>query len=100
MPAERLRADVAKTGFFQSDVASSAAIDDSQLWKPDLLDSAVKVALQCDRVSARPNQRQVLFLVVTPFTEVVLRRRDGQRNQQQQADHAKSANRMAEQRLP
>ena len=80
MPAERLGADVAKTGFFQSDMACSAAIDDSELRKPDLLDSVVEVALQCDCVSARPNQRQVLFLVVTPFAEVVFRRRDGQRN--------------------
>jgi len=45
MPAERLRADIRQAGFFQSDVASGAAIDDSELWKPDLLDSFVEVAL-------------------------------------------------------
>ena len=41
MPAERLCADIGKTGFFQSDVASGAAIYDSELRKPDLLDPAV-----------------------------------------------------------
>ena len=100
MPAERLRADIGKAGFFQSDVAGRAAIDDSELRKPDLLDPVVEVALQCDRVSPRPNQRQILLLVMAPFAEVILGRCNGQRNQQQQADHAKSANRMAEQRLP
>ena len=78
--AERLRADIGKTGFFQSDVAGGAAIDNSELRKPDLLDSVVEVALQRDRVSPGPNQRQIMFLVMPPFTEVVLGRRNGQRN--------------------
>ena len=80
MLSERLRADIGKTGFFQSNVAGRAAIDGSELWKPYLLDPRVKMTLQCDRVSARSNQRQILILVVTPFTEVILRRCDGQRN--------------------
>lgn len=80
MLSERLRADIGKTGFFQSNVAGRAAIDDSQLWKPYLLDPRVKMALQCQRVSARSNQRQILILVVTPFTEVILCRCNGQRN--------------------
>ena len=83
MPAERLCADIGKTGFFQSDVAGGAAIYDSQLRKPDLLDPVVvlEMALQCDRVSPAPNQRQILVLVMTPFAEVVLGRCNGQRNQ-------------------
>jgi hypothetical protein len=81
MLPERLRADIGKTGFFQPDVAGRAAIDDSELWKPDLLDPRVKMTLQGDRVSARSNQCQILILVMTPFTKVILRRRDGQRNQ-------------------
>src|SRR5271157_5346324 len=98
MPAKRLCADIGKTGFLQSDVAGGAAIHDSELRKPDLLDSLVfvEVTLQCDRLSTAPNQLQILLLVVTPFTEVILGRCNGQRNQQQQAYHAKSANRMAE----
>ena len=80
MLPERLRADIGKTGFFQSNVAGRAAIDGSELWKPYLLDPGVKMALQCNRVSARSNHCQVLILVVTPFTEVILRRCDGQRN--------------------
>lgn len=100
MPAEWLCGDIGKTRFLQSHVASGAAINNSKLRKPDLLDPAVEVALQRDRVSPRPNQGQILFLIVAPFTEVILRRCDGQRNQKQQADRAKSSNRMAEQRLP
>src|SRR5579863_10211407 len=66
MAAERLRADIGKARFFQSHVTSSAAIDDSELQKPYLLDSVMEVTLQRDRVTARANQRQVLFLKVTP----------------------------------
>ena|SRR5208282_22294 len=43
MQAERLCTDIGKTGFFQSDVAGGAAIDYSELRKPDLLDSVVLV---------------------------------------------------------
>lgn len=101
MPAERLgNVGIGQARFFQSGVAGGATIYDSEPRKPDLLDSVVEVALQCYCFSAAPNQCQILFLVVTPFTEVVLSRCNGQRNQQQEADHAKSANRMAEQRLP
>src|SRR5208282_911454 len=81
MLAERLCADVGQTRFLQSGVASGAAIDDSELRKPDLLDSVVEVALQCYRLSTAPNQRQILFLVVAPFTEVIFRRGNGQRDQ-------------------
>ena len=83
MLAERLGADIGKTRFFQSDVASGAAIDDSELRQPDLLDSVVvvEVALQRDRVSAAANQRQILFLIVAPFAEVILGRCNGQQNQ-------------------
>src|SRR5208282_3095374 len=101
MPAERLRkVGIGQARFFQSGVAGGAAIYDSELRNPDLLDSVVEVALQSYRFSPAPNQRQVLFLVVTPFTEVIFGRRNGQRNQQQEADRTKSAHGMAEQRLP
>ena len=81
MLAEWLCGDIGKTRFPQSHVASGAAIDDSELRKPDLLNPVVEVALQCDRVSPAPNQRQILLLVVAPFAEVILRRCNGQRNQ-------------------
>ena len=81
MPAKRLCADIGKTGFFQSDVAGGAAIYNSELRQPDLLDSVVEVSLQCYRVSPAPNQRQILFLVVAPFTEMVFGGSYGQRNQ-------------------
>ena len=101
MPAKRLgKVGIGQARFFQPGVAGGAAIYDPKLRMPDLLDAVVEVALQCYRFSPAPNQRQILILVMTPFTEVVLSRRNGQRNQQQEAEHAKSANRMAEQRLP
>ncbi len=83
MAAEGLCADIGKTRFFQSNVAGGAAIDDSELRQPDLLDAVVfvKVALQRHRVSPALNQRKILFLVVTPFTEMILGRCTGQRNQ-------------------
>ena len=59
MLAKQQGADIGKTRFLQSNVAGGAAIDDSELRKPDLLDSVVvvEVALQCDRVSPARNQR-------------------------------------------
>ncbi len=67
--------------FFQSGVTGGAAIYHSELRNPYLLDAVVEVALQCHRFSPAPNQRRVLILVVTPFTEVILGRCNGQRNQ-------------------
>ncbi len=100
MQTERLGADIGQTRLFQSDVAGGAAIHDPKLRKPYLLDALVKVALQRYRLSPAPNQREIFVLVAAPFTEVILRRCNGQRYQQQQADHAEGAHRMAEQRLP
>ena len=81
MPAERLCGDIGKTGLFQSGVAGGAAIDDSELRNPDLLDAVVEMTLQGYRVSSAPNQRQIFVLVVVPFTEVILGRRNGQCDQ-------------------
>jgi len=101
MPAEGLgKVGIGQARFFQSGVTGGAAVYDSKPGKPDLLDSVVEMALQGYRFSPAPNQRQVLFLVVTPFTEVIFGRRNGERNQQQQTDRTKSAHGMAEQCLP
>ena len=83
MAAEGLSANIFEAGFFQSDVAGGTSIHDSELRQPDLLDAIVfaKVALQGYRFSATCNQRQILLLIVTPFTEVILGWRDGHRNQ-------------------
>src|SRR5208283_1867247 len=82
MPAERLCADIGKSCFLQSNVAAGAAIHDSELRQPDLLDSIVVVetAFERDRVSAVPNQRQIFVLIMTPFTEMILGRCNGERN--------------------
>ena len=84
MAAERLgNVGIGQARFFRSDVAGGAAIDDSELRKPDLLGVVVfvKVPLQCYRVSTGLNQRKILLLIVTPFTEVIFGWCDGQRNQ-------------------
>jgi hypothetical protein len=75
-------ADIGEAGFFQTGVASGAAVDDSQLRKPYLLDAIVivKVALERDRVSTAANQRQILLLIVAPFAEVVLGGSDCQKS--------------------
>jgi hypothetical protein len=54
MPPKRLYADIGKTGFFQSGVARGAAIYNSELRQPDLLDPGVpiKVALQGYSISS------------------------------------------------
>ena len=56
MLAERLRADIGQTGFFQSDVAGGAAIHDSELRQPDLLDAVVSWKWRCS-VTASPRPR-------------------------------------------
>ena len=56
MPAERLHAHICEAGFLQSHMASRTAIDHAEIWKPDLLNSALKMALQGNRIAAAPNQ--------------------------------------------
>ena|SRR6266581_5848337 len=81
MPAKRLQADVRQAGFFHSNVASGAAIDDPQFRKPDLLNSVVEMPLEGYGVSTFPNQREILLLIMSPFTEMILGGGDGERNQ-------------------
>src|SRR5712692_9444602 len=100
MTAEGLGADVHETRFLQSNMARRAAIHHSELRKPDLLNAVLEMALQSDGLAAAANQGQVLFLIMTPLAEMVLGGSNGQRNQQQQADHAKGVNGITEQRLP
>src|SRR5208282_4649406 len=57
MLPERLHADIGQARFVQSDVACGAAIYDSELGKPDLLEPVMEVALQRYSVSPAPNQR-------------------------------------------
>ena len=100
MAAERLGADVGETGFFLADVATGAAIHDVDFGKPDLVNPAFKVTLESHRVAASANEFQILVLVMAPLAEVILRRSDGELDQQQHADHAKSANGITKERLP
>ena len=51
MPTKGLRADVQQAGFFEPDMAGSATIDRTDFRQPVLLDSAMKMPLQGDRVT-------------------------------------------------
>ena len=46
MRAERLHIYVGEAGFFQTDVATCAAVDHAKIGQPDLLNSSLEVALQ------------------------------------------------------
>ena len=100
MFAERLQADVSETRLFQAYMAGRAAIHRSKFRQPDLLDITLEMALQGDGFAASPNHSEVLLLVTAPFAEVILGRSNCQRNQEQQADHAKGTKRVTEQHLP
>ncbi len=100
MFAEWLHADVGQTGFFQSDVASGAAVHDTEFRMPYLLDAPLKMALQGDGFTSAANHAQVGFLIMPPFTEVMLSRRDGERQQQDHADGTEYVYWIAEQLLP
>ena len=83
MPAERLGGNVNQAGLFHANVASRATVHHAKARKPDLLNASMKMALQGHGVAASTHHSEILFLIMAPFTEVILRWSDGQRNQQQ-----------------
>jgi hypothetical protein len=95
-----LQADIGEARFFQPDVATRAAISDAKFRMPDLLQSRLEVALQCDGIPAGADHPQIAVLVVTPLTEVVFGRRDREEREQDCANRAERADRIAEQLLP
>ena len=100
MLAEGLLIHIGKTRFFQSKMACRAAIDHAQFRQPDLVDAGLEAAAQADGVSAIADQRKVVALLRMPLAEVVLCRRDGQRQQQAETDDAECPHRIAEQGPP
>src|SRR5215472_7689975 len=84
--AVRLQTNIPEARFFQSNMATAAAIGDAQFGMPDLLDPRLEMALQGDSIAARADHPQVALLIVTPLTEVVFRRCDSQQRQQNRAD--------------
>src|ERR1700686_336427 len=96
MRAEGLIRNIRETGFFQPDVATGAAVYDSEFGQPDLLDPAVKVALQRIRIAAVADHPEIAVLIVPPLAEEILRRSNRQRTQEHQAHHAERTNAVAE----
>ena len=86
----------ARLGFFQSDVATGAAVDDAEFGQPDLLDAALEVALQRVGIAAVADHPKIAVLVVPPLAEEILRGSDRQRGQENQADHAERAHAVPE----
>src|ERR1035438_3631903 len=100
MRAERLVGNVGKAGFFEPDVATSAAVDNAQFGQPHLLASAPEVALQSVGIAAVANHTEIAVLVVPPLAEEILGGSNGQRRQEDEADHAERAHAVPEQPLP
>jgi hypothetical protein len=92
----RLQTHIREGGFFQTNVTGRAAVRNADIRMPDLLNSRLEMALQCDGLTARLDQSQVAFLVVSPFAEMVLGRGDCEQYQQNRADHAEGTKGVAE----
>src|ERR1035441_3155249 len=86
MRAERLVGNVGKSGFFEPDVATGAAVDNAQFGQPHLLDSAPEVALQSVGIAAVANHTEIAVLGVPPLAEEILGGSNGQRRQEDEAD--------------
>ena len=90
----------AKAGFLQSDVATRAAVNHAEFGQPDLLNAALKVALQRIGIAAIADHPEIAVLIVTPLAEEILRGSNRQRNQEDEAHDAEGANAVPEQSLP
>src|SRR5207302_9584622 len=66
---EWLPTDVDQARLFQSHVAGGAAVNDATFRQPDLLDVALEVALQRDRLASASDHSQVLLLIMAPLAE-------------------------------
>src|SRR5215469_15005686 len=69
-------------------VTGFAAVDDAQLGNPYLANAYVKITDQGAGLAVG-GQLEVRLLVMAPVAEIILRRRNCQRDQQEQAHHAK-----------
>ncbi len=96
MRAERLVGNIREAGFFQSDVATGAAVDHAEFGQPDLLDAALEVALQRVGVAAVADHPEIAVLVVPPLAEEILGGSDGERREENEADHAERAHAVPE----
>ncbi len=100
MPAIGLGRDIAQAGFFQSNMATGTAIHYAKIGEPDLLDTAGKVPLQRIGIAAVANRFKIAVLIMAPFTEEILGRRDRDGRKKDHTDHAKGAHAVSEQFLP
>src|SRR5215467_3659424 len=69
-----LYGNVSEARLFQSDMATGAAINDTQIRQPHLLNTSLKVPLQGIGLAAVPDETEISVLIVPPLAEEVLRR--------------------------
>jgi hypothetical protein len=100
MLAKRLLTHIAQAGFIQAQMARGAAIDNTQLRQPDLMNTGLKMPAQRNRISTIVNERQVLTLIPMPRGEMFLCGSNGECKEQNDADYAEGSNRVTEQRSP
>jgi hypothetical protein len=81
MLPKRLLIDIRKTRFLQPQVARGAAVNDAKFRQPDLMDARLEAPAQTDGISAIVDQRKVFALKAMPLAEMLLRRRNCQRQQ-------------------
>jgi len=97
---EWLGSGVRQTIFLERYVAGGAAVHNVLLGNPDLLNAALKAALQAGGVWALRNHLTILPLKMAPLAEEIPGGSDGSDDRKQYADGSKTARGRAHQKLP
>src|SRR5579864_4295742 len=100
MRAEGLRAHVRQRSFLHRDVARGASIHHAQFGQPGLLQPRLKASLQSRCIPAKPDQAQILLLILGPFAKVIFGRDYRKTQHQHYAQRAKCMRTVAEQERP
>src|ERR1700694_2880548 len=100
MRTERLHARVLQARFLQCHMTRAAAVHDILFRYPDLLDTALKAALDSGAIASTMSQLQKLPLVLPPSTEELFGRHNRQGDHEAQADPGKPSGRVAKKRAP
>ena len=100
MFAEGLLGYIGKTRLVQSEMAGGATISNAQLRQPYLMNARLKAAPQAHGFSAIVDECKILPLITVPLAEMLLCRRNCERQQQSDTHNAKCPHWVAEERLP
>ena len=100
MFAKGNRADIGKARFFQTKVAGDATVGHLLLGYPYLLDPALEVPFQGNRIGTSADEMQILLLIMAPLAEMVLGWCDGKQHKKDEACRAEGASAVAEEEPP